>query len=190
MDKIAGSINEGKGVSGSSLNEPDAEITKELFIEEWLGAESVLKEYMETQDSIASVMEVPRESLEILYRDGFNAFKVEDYARAESIFMTLFLLDMKDPSFHNALGAAYEAQEKFENALSMYALSMMLKGRREPGLLFRCGKCLLASGRRDEAVIVFGLAAEFDMGSSDNGTNLESVAYIEKSKNMLNLLNS
>ena len=165
-------------------------ITRESFLDEWAKTEEGVVKHMEGQESLCTSMDLDKEGLGMIYKNAYTAFEAEDYKQAENLFFILFLLDSKDHNFQTALGAAYEAQEKFDNAISMYSLAMMKNGR-TPQLLFRTGKCLLATHRKAEARIVFELAAEFTMSDQERpGANsLDRLASIEQSKKILGLVN-
>lgn len=165
-------------------------ITRESFLDEWEKTKKGVINHMDGQQSLCTSMDLDKKGLGMIYQNAHRAFEAEDYTQAENLFFILFLLDSKDPNFQVALGAAYEAQEKFDNAISMYALAMMSNGR-SPQLLFRTGRCLLATHRKDEARIVFELAAEAGMTDKDGdqANSVDRLVSIEQSKKMLGLLN-
>jgi len=167
------------------------EITSEIFLNEWNETKKGVVQYMDRQESLCISMDLDKKGLGTIYESAYNAFKAEDYPQAENLFFSLFLLDFKDHNFQIGLGAVYEAQEKFENAISMYTLAMMT-GKQTPELLFRTGKCLLATGQKEEAKIVFALAVELGVTNrgSDGTKGLEQLVAIEKSKKILALLNN
>jgi TolA-binding protein len=164
-------------------------ITRESFLDEWENTKKGVVQHMDAQPSLCASMDLDKEGLGMIYKNAYTAFEAEDYTQAENLFFILFLLDSNDYNFQKALGAAYEAQEKFDNAISMYTLAMMKNGR-SPELLFRTGKCLLATHRKDEARIVFELAAEGSMTDQERpGANsIERLVAIEQSKRILGLL--
>lgn len=161
------------------------EITREIFLKEWLETKKKVVDYMDGQKTLLETMEISRKDLGAIYKNAYDAFTVENYEEAENLFLSLLLWNFKDPTFQTALAAVYEAQEKFENALSMYSLAMMMD-RQTPELLFRTGKCLLAMGQKNEATIMFELAAESEAGGDK--INFAVLGTIEKSKNILKLL--
>ena len=163
----------------------EPQINREIFLEEWLETKKAFTEYMDTQKSLLDTIQLTKEDLGVIYKNAYNAFKVEDYAQAENLFFSLFIWDFKNFDFQIGLAAAYEAQEKFENAVSMYSLAMVTKDH-DPEILFRLGKCLLAMGEKDEARILFELASEQDMTGEKN--NLARLVSIEKSNNILELI--
>ena len=166
------------------------QITKESFLDEWEKTKKGVVQHMDGQQSVCTSMNIDKKGLGMIYQNAYRAFEAEDYTQAENLFFILFLLDSKDHNFQIALGAAYEAQEKFDNAISMYALAMMRNGR-SPQLLFRTGKCLLATHRKEEARIVFELAAESDLINQELPleNSVDRLVSIEQSKKMLGLLN-
>ncbi|MBI9089839.1 MAG: hypothetical protein JEZ12_11535 [Desulfobacterium sp.] len=159
------------------------EITRETFLKEWTETKKMMTAHMDGQKTLCDTMGIARKDLGVLYQNAYNAFQAEDYPQAETLFFSLFLWNCKDYSFQVGLGATYEAQEKFDNALAMYTLAMMTK-EQEPELLFRTGKCLLAMGKKSEAKIVFEIAGE----ATGGGNNFARLGSIEKSRNILTLL--
>lgn len=165
-------------------------ITRKSFLDEWAKTEKGIAQHMDSQPSLCASMDLDKKGLGMIYKNAHTAFEAEDYTQAENLFFILFLLDSNDHNFQTGLGAAYEAQEKFDNAISMYTLAMMKNGR-SPQLLFRTGRCLLATHRKDEARIVFELAAEESLTDQGRpGSNsVERLTSIEQSKKILGLLN-
>ena len=163
----------------------EPKINREIFLEEWLETKKAVIEYMDTQKALLDTVQLTKKDLGVIYQNAYNAFKVEDYAQAENLFFSLFIWDFKNPDFQIGLAAAYEAQEKFENAVSMYSLAMITK-EHDPEILFRLGKCLLAMGEKDEARIMFELASEQEVTEGKN--NLARLVSIEKSNNILELI--
>ncbi len=166
------------------------QITRESFLDQWENTKKGVAQHMDGQQSLSTLMALDKKGLGMIYKNAYTAFEAEDYTQAEDLFFILFLLDSKDTNFQTGLGAAYEAQEKFDNAISMYTLAMMKNGR-SPQLLFRTGKCLLATHRRDEARIVFELAAESSMTNQarPQENSVDRLVSIEQSKKILGLLN-
>ncbi|MDY0220918.1 MAG: tetratricopeptide repeat protein [Desulfobacterium sp.] len=166
------------------------QITRESFLDEWENTKKGVVQHMDGQQSVCASMNIDKKGLGMIYQNAYRAFEAEDYTQAENLFFILFLLDSKDHNFQTGLGAAYEAQEKFDNAIAMYSLAMMRNGR-SPQLLFRTGKCLLATNRRDEARIIFELAAESDITDQNHPqeNSVDRLVSIEQSKKMLGLLN-
>ena len=161
------------------------ELNKATFLEEWKQAQVAVTEFLEEKPLPAEAMGLSKDDMGAIYKNAYNAFQAEDYSQAENLFLTLFIMNFKEYDFQVGLGAAYEAQEKFENALAMYSLAMITRDQ-NPEMLFRAGKCLLALGKKDEAGIMFELAGECD---PKKGTSrVATVASIEKSKRILELL--
>lgn len=161
------------------------ELNKETFLQEWTQAQTAVTEYLNEKTMPAEALALSKDDLAGLYKNAYNAFQAEDYAQAENLFFTLFLMNFREYDFQIGLAAAYEAQEKFENALAMYSLAMFTS-EQNPDLLFRAGKCLLALGKKDEAKIMFELAGESDPAKGPK--RVSTIASIEKSKRIIDLL--
>lgn len=163
------------------------QITKEKFQDSWRETQKSFSKIAENKETLLEMMNMNKQDLNIVYKNAYDAFKVEDYTQAENLFLSLLLWDFKDYNYQVGLAAAYEAQEKFAEALSLYSLAM-LTGGQNPEILFRTGKCLLALGEQTEAKLMFELAADF--GTHMQGINLALLGAVEKSKKMLELINS
>ncbi|WP_027362701.1 hypothetical protein [Desulfospira joergensenii] len=163
------------------------DVTKEKLIHQWEENSKAFAKAVKGKNELMGILGISKQDLTIIYQKAFDAFQVEDYREAENLFSCLLLWDFQDRAYQVGLGATFEAQEKFEAALNMYVLAM-LSGGQDPELLFRSGKCLLALDQKAEAAILFELAAE----SEDNlpQLHLKALGAIEKSKNMLSLINN
>ena len=162
------------------------ELTKDEFVSQWAQNTEALAKAVQSGQTLGQMMNMPKENLSIIYRKAFDAFQVEDYSQAEDLFLSLMLWDFKEYAYQVGLAAALEAQDKFQNALGMYTLAMLVNGQ-NPEILYRSGKCLLAMEQRQEAKIMFELAVDFETQRPE--LTLATLAAIEKSKNMLSLIN-
>lgn len=163
------------------------DINKTEYIAHWHETQTTLNKALEAKETLVDIFKISKKDLNIIYQNAYNAFKVEDYHQAENLFLCLLIWDFKDYNYQVGLGAVYEAQEKFEDAMAMYSLAMFSKGK-NPEILFRTGKCLLALGEKSEAKIMFELATDYEKKIPE--ANLGILGSIEKSKNMLQLINT
>lgn len=157
-------------------------ITEEIFSKEWEKARAQASAFIENRPRILEGLNLTRSDVGPAYEQAYNAFAAEDYESAESLFTLLFLLDMKERAFQTGLAASFEAQEKFDPALALYALAMSQDSAEDPRLLFRAGKCLVAKAAGDEARILFEKAARCP------AKDAKGLAAVERSKKMLAVL--
>lgn len=167
-------------------NDKMKEITKESVLEEWKETANFFTQLIASLPTISlNDMGMNAEGIQEIYRQGYNAFQAENYDQAENLFLSLVMLDFKNIDYQLALGAAYETQEKYENALAMYMLAMMT-GKDSPAILYRTAKCLLSMGNKTEALIYFKLASESE--PHETGLDGQQRLFSEKSKKMVELL--
>jgi type III secretion system low calcium response chaperone LcrH/SycD len=97
------------------------------------------------------------DSREALYATGHALYAQGQYQQARSLFAQLVLLDHTDPRYIKGLAAATQMLAEHELALQMYALiAAMTPG--DPQAVMHAGTCMLALGRRSDAVEAFELA--------------------------------
>ena len=160
-------------------------LNRELFLEEWEDTKKVVTKYFDSKKTFLNTVKLTREDLGEIYKNAYEAFKIENYVNAENLFYSLFIFDFKEYDYQIGLAATYEAQEKFESAVAMYMLAMMTT-KPNPEILFRTGKCMLAMGEKKEAQIMFELVSEETMSEGVN--NFIRQIAVEKAANILELI--
>lgn len=83
-------------------------------------------------------------------RIAYLKFKMKEYDRAESLFKTLAVLDHTNWYYRAALGAIYQKQRKFEEAVTEYDKALMLK-EEEVSCRVNRGECFMNLGAYEQA---------------------------------------
>ncbi len=97
---------------------------------------------------------------------GFTLYEQGKYAEAEKAFRMLSVLNPKEPYYMTALGAAYLAQEKLDEALRSFTYSISLSGKDIAAYVNR-GEVFLQKGMVEEAAKDFQAAVELDPTGND-----------------------
>lgn len=163
-------------------NKAAEQITEQMFAQEWEKVRAQASAFIENRPKILESLNMTRSDVGSAYKQAYNAYAAGDYQGAQKLFTLLFLLDMKERAFQTGLGASFEAQEKFDQALAFYALAMSQDKIEDPGLMFRAGRCLMARAAGQEARILFKKAAR--CRPKDAG----GLRAVERSRRMLSLL--
>lgn len=161
-------------------------ISKEELLEEWAFVKQDVLAYLDTSPVLPHLFNMDKNALAPVYKKAFDAFSLENYEEAEDLFTSLLIFDIREERFQTGLAATFEAQEKFVQAISIYKLAAAKK--ESAHLYYRMGKCFLGMGDKDRAVFMFDMAADRKAGK--NGMDVGQLAYVERSRKMLDLLNS
>lgn len=78
----------------------------------------------------------------VLARVAYMHFKRREYETAETMFRGLAMLDHSNWYFRAALGAVYQRQKRYEDAVQEYSAALDLKPG-EPSALVNRGECLM-----------------------------------------------
>ena len=159
-------------------------IDRETVLKDLEKMKGLAVEIMENRPRILESQGLSGKDAGPAYEHAYNAFVAEDYEGAQGMFTALLLMDMREKSFQIGLAASLEAQEKFSEALKFYALALALDGADDPALLFRAGKCLLSTQQKEEACILFNMAAR------SNPTDTRGIRAMERSRKILAVLAS
>ncbi|MDD9303407.1 MAG: hypothetical protein HUK40_14130 [Desulfobacter sp.] len=164
----------------------DQGTSKEELLEEWDFVKQDARAYLDAAPLLPELFNMDKNTLGPVYKKAFDAFSLENYQEAEDLFTSLFIFDIKDECFQTGLGATFEAQEKFIQAISIYKLAAAKKA--SPQLYYRMGKCFFGMGDKGRAIFMFEMAVEFNLRTKE--MDIHQMAYVERSKKMLELLNS
>ena len=99
----------------------------------------------------SDVAGVSQEKLEALYTLGHHLYSSGNFGDAETAFKALCLYDYHDPRFWLGLGAALQAQNKYELATEVYAMAGLNTGLADPTPFYYAGLCFLKQGKLEEA---------------------------------------
>jgi type III secretion system low calcium response chaperone LcrH/SycD len=100
--------------------------------------------------TLADIQEIPKQTLELCYRIGYNAFNAGDAASANRMFAFLANFDHLEPKYWLGLGASLQRLGRFDDAAVSYTTAATLAGGDTTALL-HAADCLLSFGERDQA---------------------------------------
>lgn len=103
----------------------------------------------------AEIKHIPVKLLKEFARIGHYKFKTGDFQAAEMVFKGLAILDHHNWYFRTALGAIFQKQGKFEEAIQEYSLALELKSDEVTALVNR-GQCFMHLKDFDSALEDFG----------------------------------
>ena len=118
-------------------------------------------------------------TLKALQTAGVSSNKATPARRLEAL-RTALVTDELNPSIYYELGAEYERQGKYDQAMKVYQ-DATAKNIRNGRLLSRMGDLYLRSGKKVEAIGAYEQAAQFNPSDYESQTNL-ATAYLETGK--------
>lgn len=132
-------------------------------------AEQALKDieaFVEGEMTWAEVQGIPQQLLFDIAERGYLKFKGGRLQEAESLFRGLSMLDHKTAYFHTALGAIYQKQENYLDALAEYTVALELDPEDITALVNR-GEVYYLVGYVDEPLQDFEGALRLDPEGKD-----------------------
>ena len=106
--------------------------------------------------SLDSHIAVDPAQLQALFRRGTAYAMQGRYKQAQQVFTLLIVHDMSNPHYHLALGASFQGQNRFSEAIMAYGMAWA----QEPGdelPLFFMGEALVQQGKESDARVVLHL---------------------------------
>lgn len=97
-----------------------------------------------------TILNLTDEEMEALLQYGYQAISVGDFQKAQTAFTKLCQLDMLDPRYPFALGAALQLQGDVSKAAKSYLFAISLKAT-WPDPYVRMAECLIAADEREAA---------------------------------------
>lgn len=120
--------------------------------------------------TMAQMLGISRDELEVIYTVGFNLLNNGDLEKAKDVFTQLVMLDGIEAKYQYCLGYVFQQQGDYATAAKMYVNFLALDATNAEGYM-RLGECLLASGERPEALECFEIAeAEAARGNGSEAT--------------------
>lgn len=115
------------------------------------------------------------EDIEAVYSVGFASYQAGKFDEAETVFRFAVFYNHLEPKYLLALGAAQQAQRKYEEAIKTYA-GIALIDLHEIRAYYHIAECLLALERRDEAVDMLKEAVRLAKPETENGREYKAKA--------------
>ena len=111
---------------------------------------SQLAEYFVKGATLKDAKGIDEAQMETLYSLGFNLYQAGKAEDAEKVFSLLTLLDYGVVKYWLGLGAAQQAQRKFDRAVHAYAMATMIDAK-DPRSQYHAAECFLAVGDKANA---------------------------------------
>lgn len=129
-----------------------------------------LEEFINGDSTWADVQGIPQQMLLDVAERGYLKFKGGRLKDAEIIFKGLSILDHKTAYYHTALGAIYQKQENYLDALAEYTVAVELDPEDTTAYVNR-GEIYYLLGLEDEPLQDFESAIKLDPDGKDPWAN-------------------
>ncbi len=129
-----------------------------------------LEGFIEGDATWAEVQGIPQQMLFDIAEKGYLKFKSNRLPEAERVFKGLCMLDHKTGYYHTALGAIYQKQEKFLDALAEYTVAVELDPEDVTAHVNR-GEVYYMLGLDQEPLTDFDAAIKLDPQGKDPWAN-------------------
>ncbi len=136
-------------------------------------------------ESIASVIGMTQDNLEVLYALGYKLYNSGKYEDAKKVFRALCTYDSTDVRFWIGLGGSLENLKDYELAAQMYAMGCVMTGFNDPEPMFYAAQCFLKNKDKEEAIETLKLIDM--MGREGNAHDIE---FKDRSKKLRETLES
>ncbi|MBI2083097.1 MAG: tetratricopeptide repeat protein [Deltaproteobacteria bacterium] len=146
------------------------EALKKVSPEKLTEAKKRVAELTKGDLSWTELFALPPEKLQQMATIGYEQFKSGGYDRAEKIFRGLTIIDPENYYYHQMLGATFQRQEKYAEAILEYSVAVDLNQKDTVSYTNR-GESYLAMGLLPLANQDFDKAISFDKEGSDRWAN-------------------
>lgn len=143
------------------------EILQKISPEEKQKNYELFKKYVDGEMSWAEIRQMPRRMLKEIARHGYLKFQLRQFDKAEIIFKGLAILDHLNWYYRAALGAIYQKQNWYEQAIEEYTMALELKENEVTALANR-GECQLRLGNNDAALKDFSQVLKLGLPENNN----------------------
>lgn len=125
-----------------------------------------VEKFVSGELSWAEIKHIPKSLLKELARVAYLKFKTGDYRKAEILFKGLAVLDHLNWYFRAALGAVFQKQGLFEQAVEEYTIALELHPDELSSRVNR-GQCYLKLGEFDAALADFDRVLKMGLDEKD-----------------------
>ncbi|MBI2501066.1 MAG: hypothetical protein HYW02_06320 [Deltaproteobacteria bacterium] len=162
------------------------EALKKVPTEKLKEAKSRVSDLMKGDLKWTELFDLSPEKLKQMGEVAYEQFKSGSYASAEKILKGLTVIDPDNYYYHQVLGAAYQRQNKFSEAVLEYSVAIDLNGKDVVSMTNR-GESYVKLGLHPLAVKDFDKAIAADESGNDKWANRarmlkEQLGVIEKEK--------
>lgn len=131
----------------------------------------VIDGFMNKGLALQNLQKIPEESMEELYRIGYNLYNGGRFQDAESMFQYLCILNHWQKKYWMGVAAARQVQKKYAAAIDAYSMATLLEIT-DPNVPFQAAICHLGLGNVDQATHALEGVVEL----ADNNHALKSKA--------------
>lgn len=114
----------------------------------------------------AEVRNIPRFLLRELAKVAYTRFKLKKYDKAENLFKALAVVDHTNWYYRSALGAVYQKQHLYEQAVDEYTIALELQENEVSSLVNR-GECFLMLKDYDAALQDFAAVSQLKLAENN-----------------------
>lgn len=150
-----------------------AEITQEQI-------EAAAKKLMDGY-TLSAVKGISENELEAVYSVGFNFYQTGRIEEAQKIFSFLVMFNHLSPKFWMGLGAVYQVQKSFDQAITAYGYASFLD-LADPRPQYHAAECFWAKGDRANALSALAALEEYASEKSERGREYRAKAAELKAK--------
>lgn len=125
------------------------------------------KKFVSGEMTWAEIRGIPRSTLKILAEIAYNEFVKGNYRLSESLFKGLSIIDHSNWYYRAALGAIYQKQKLYEDAIAEYSMALTINDQEITSLANR-GECYMRLENYPRALDDFSRAVELDPEGKNN----------------------
>jgi len=126
--------------------------------------------------TIAESKGITDDELESVYAIALDFYKTGRYADAETLFRFLTVYSHTEKKFWMGLGAVYQVQRKFDEALKVYSQITMLLDTKWVKPSYYAAECLLAKGDKANAKSALAHVRKFADKTTEEGRKFLGMA--------------
>ncbi len=141
---------------------------------------AILKELSVTDAVLEKIADFTDEMVEEIYSFAYAYYGEGSYKEAETIFRVLTALRIKSPKYWKGLGATFQMQKKYEEAIESYGWAALHDNSfLDPYPHFHAAECLYSSGNIPKALMALR-SAEAVAKKNSFQSLLAQIRYLQK----------
>lgn len=149
------------------LKQRTIELLQQVSPEEKQRNYALFKKYVDGEMSLAEIKQMPHRMFKEIARHGYLKFQLRQFDKAEIIFKGLAILDHLNWYYRAALGAIFQKQGLYEQAIDEYTMALRLKENEVTALANR-GECHICLGNTDAALKDFAQVLKLGLPENNN----------------------
>ena len=124
------------------------------------------KKYLNGEMTWGELRHITKRMQREIARVAYLKFQMKDYAGADTLFKGLAITDHTNWYYRAALGAIYQKQKMYEDAVAEYTVALGLK-ENEISCLVNRGECFMWLGRLEEARVDCNVAVQAQVAAGN-----------------------